>query len=166
MKHTYQIQGMTCNGCRSHVEKALSAIQGVDHAYVDLKEAVATIEMSQHLSIEAFQEALKNDGGRYSIYLPGMAPAEAQTSAKAIEGKGTGTFYCPMQCEGDKIYDQQGDCPVCGMDLVEEMSLTQATGPAFTCPMHPEIIENVPGTCHICGMDLISIVATASFKST
>ena len=162
MKHTYQIQGMTCNGCRSHVEKALNAIQGVDHAYVDLKKEAATIEMSQHLRIETFQEALKNDGGRYSIYLPGTAPTETQTLVKVPDGKGTGTFYCPMQCEGDKIYDQQGDCPVCGMDLVEEMSLTQASGPAYTCPMHPEIIENTPGTCHICGMDLISIVPELS----
>ena len=153
---------MTCNGCRSHVEKALNAIQGVDHAYVDLKKEAATIEMSQHLRIETFQEALKNDGGRYSIYLPGTAPTETQTLVKVPDGKGTGTFYCPMQCEGDKIYDQQGDCPVCGMDLVEEMSLTQASGPAYTCPMHPEIIENAPGTCHICGMDLISIVPELS----
>jgi Cu(I)/Ag(I) efflux system membrane fusion protein len=25
----------------------------------------------------------------------------------------------------------------------------------YTCPMHPEIISNVPGTCPICGMDLV-----------
>src|SRR5690625_5723772 len=29
-----------------------------------------------------------------------------------------GQWACPMQCEGDKTYDQPGDCPVCGMDLV------------------------------------------------
>ncbi len=26
-------------------------------------------------------------------------------------------YQCPMQCEGDKIYDQPGSCPVCDMDL-------------------------------------------------
>lgn len=29
-----------------------------------------------------------------------------------------GKYYCPMHCEGDKLYDKPGDCPVCGMDLV------------------------------------------------
>ena len=27
--------------------------------------------------------------------------------------------------------------------------------PVYTCPMHPEIIRNVPGTCPVCGMDLV-----------
>lgn len=27
-------------------------------------------------------------------------------------------YYCPMHCEGDKTYDEPGDCPVCGMHLV------------------------------------------------
>lgn len=26
-------------------------------------------------------------------------------------------FMCPMQCEGDKTYDEQRDCPECGMEL-------------------------------------------------
>ncbi len=32
--------------------------------------------------------------------------------------KKTGTFYCPMHCEGEKTYPQSGSCPVCGMDLI------------------------------------------------
>ncbi len=35
--------------------------------------------------------------------------------------RGSGKYYCPMQCEGDKTYDKPGDCPVCGMHLVREM---------------------------------------------
>lgn len=31
----------------------------------------------------------------------------------------TPQYYCPMHCEGDKTYDQPGNCPVCGMHLVE-----------------------------------------------
>ena len=28
-------------------------------------------------------------------------------------------YYCPMECEGDVTYDNEGSCPVCHMDLVE-----------------------------------------------
>ncbi len=127
MKHNYQIQGMTCDGCRSHVEKVLNNIEGVDQAYVDLKKAEASIEMPQKLSIESFQNALKHDSDRYRIYLPGTAPEGGEIIEEVPNGEGTGTFYCPMHCEGEKTYKQQGDCPVCGMDLVEEMSLKQTT---------------------------------------
>ena len=70
MKHTYKIQGMTCNGCRGHVEKTLQEVEGVSTASVNLEQSEATIEMEKHIPIETFQEALKNDGGRYSIHLP------------------------------------------------------------------------------------------------
>ena len=69
MKHTYHIHGMTCNGCRSHVEQTLSKVEGVTNASVDLETAEATIEMEPHISIEAFQDALVKDGERYSIHM-------------------------------------------------------------------------------------------------
>ena len=28
------------------------------------------------------------------------------------------SFYCPMECEGEKTYAEAGTCPTCGMDLV------------------------------------------------
>ena len=27
-------------------------------------------------------------------------------------------YQCPMNCEGNKTYNQPGDCPVCNMQLV------------------------------------------------
>ncbi|TCK85715.1 copper-transporting P-type ATPase [Albibacterium bauzanense] len=65
----------------------------------------------------------------------------------------SGIYYCPMHCEGEKTYDQPGNCPVCGMDLVEQPVLSTAT--KYTCPMHPEIVRDEPGSCPICGMDLV-----------
>lgn len=165
MKHTYAISGMTCNGCRSHVEETLSKVKGVSKATVDLEKAEATIEMKPHIPIEKFQEALKNDGERYSIHKLGEhhhSKDEIPTSVGIKKGKGTGAFYCPMHCEGDKTYDKAGNCPVCGMDLVEEVSLKQQSGAQFTCPMHPEIVKDEPGSCPICGMDLVPLEADAS----
>ena len=161
MKHTYHIQGMTCNGCRNHVEQTLSKVEGVTDASVNLEKEEATIEMESHISIETFQKALKQDGGSYSIHKSGEHyhdddSASAKPKKAKPEGKGTGTFYCPMHCEGDKTYDKPGDCPVCGMDLVEEQNLSATTTTEqWTCPMHPEIVKDEPGSCPICGMDLV-----------
>ena len=160
MKHTYSISGMTCKGCRGHVEKTLSNVEGVTIAKVDLQMAEATIEMESHIPIETFEEALINDGGRYHIHKQGHQIEEFKKDEKP-KGKGTGTFYCPMHCEGEKMYDKAGDCPVCGMDLVEERSLS-ATSAQFTCPMHAEIVRDEPGSCPICGMDLVPLEADAS----
>ncbi|MCT2409038.1 heavy metal translocating P-type ATPase [Chryseobacterium antibioticum] len=63
-----------------------------------------------------------------------------------------GKYYCPMYCEGDKTYDSNVGCPVCGMDLVKYPEKKTAK---YTCPMHPEIIRDEPGDCPICGMDLV-----------
>ena len=149
---------MTCNGCRTHVEKTLSQVNGVTNAVVNLEEAEATIEMESHIPIKTFQEALKQDGGSYSIHKLGEHHHEddsASAKKQKSKGKGTGTFYCPMHCEGDKTYEKLGDCPVCGMDLVEEQNLTATTSQQWTCPMHPEIVKDESGSCPICGMDLV-----------
>ncbi|WP_417855587.1 heavy metal translocating P-type ATPase [Xanthomarina gelatinilytica] len=158
MKHTYNIHGMTCNGCRSHVEETLSKVKGVSKATVNLEKAEATIEMESHIPLETFQEALKKDGDRYSIHNQGEHHhSEPKKEKHKHKGNGTGTFYCPMHCEGDKTYDKAGDCPVCGMDLVEEQNLSSATTEQWTCPMHPEIVKDEAGSCPICGMDLVPI---------
>ncbi len=156
MKHKYHIHGMTCNGCRKHVEETLSKVEGVTNATVNLEKAEATIEMESHIPIEKFQEALKAKGGQYSIHQNGEHQhTHDKQKVEKPKGKGTGTFYCPMHCEGDKTYDQPGDCPVCGMDLVEEVNLTATSETQYTCPMHPEIVRDQPGDCPICGMDLV-----------
>ncbi|MDQ1096035.1 MULTISPECIES: heavy metal translocating P-type ATPase [Chryseobacterium] len=74
--------------------------------------------------------------------------------AKEISDDMAGRYYCPMYCEGDKTYETNVGCPVCGMDLVKypEKKVAQ-----YTCPMHPEVIRNEPGSCPICGMDLVKV---------
>jgi len=155
MKHTYHIHGMTCNGCRSHVEETLSKVEGVSHTTVNLEKEEATIEMESHIPIEKFQDALKTDGGRYSIHNLGEHHHSTDIKEEKPKAKGTGTFYCPMHCEGDKTYLEPGDCPVCGMDLVEEQNLSTTTSEQWTCPMHPEVVKDEAGACPICGMDLV-----------
>lgn len=131
MKHTYRIQGMSCNGCRSHVEHALNEVHGVIEASVDLEKAEAIIEMDSHIELSAFEEALTSAGGNYSIHTPDSDTETKKRSHHHIEtpkGTSTGVFYCPMHCEGEKTYSEPGNCPVCGMDLVEEFSLNTNDG--------------------------------------
>src|SRR5690554_3547788 len=158
MKHKYIVEGMTCDGCKSHVEKTLSEIDGVESAIVDLESKEATVTMKSHIPIEKFQEVFKKEGGAYAIYNIGEEHQHAEMmKKKASKGVGTGVFYCPMHCEGDKTYDQTGDCPVCGMDLVEEQNLLAVTANQWICPMRCEGDKayDQPGDCPVCGMDLV-----------
>lgn len=160
MTHSYHIHGMTCDGCRKHVEETLSKVPGVSKVTVDLVKKEASIKMDSHIPLKKLQDALKEDGGNYSIHQLGkeLHPIESHTKLKTDKKsseKGSGTFYCPMHCEGDKTYSQPGDCPVCGMDLVEEQRLSGVTSEQWTCPMHPEIVKEKAGACPICGMDLV-----------
>ena len=162
MTHTYHIEGMTCKGCQNHVRETLSSVKGVSNALVDLENGQAMIEMAAHIPLETFQDALKKDGGRYSIHLPGKQPTDLEKKEKKQSGPGLGVFYCPMHCEGDKTYDKPGDCPVCGMDLVEEQNGSSNTAEQWTCPMHPEVIKAEAGACPICGMPLVPMGANLS----
>ena len=162
MKHTYQITGMTCDGCRTKVENSLNEIDGVTAA-VSLEPAEAVITMDKHIPTEKLQEAL-SAAGDYKIEMKGheqhdnSAAAHQQAQVHPVKAphqaaeKGA-LYYCPMHCEGEKTYDQPGNCPVCGMDLLKQPVLKMAS--QFTCPMHPEIIKDQPGACPICGMDLV-----------
>lgn len=91
-------------------------------------------------------------------------------------------YTCPMHPE--VIKDAPGNCPKCGMHLVpfvkgnqelkhlsdEVTEEKQAAVPApvvqmrntagfqkYTCPMHPQIIEDAPGNCPLCGMTLVPL---------
>ena len=55
LEHTYQIEGMTCNGCRNSVEESLNQVEGVHRATVDLEKAEAVIKMASHIPIQTLQ---------------------------------------------------------------------------------------------------------------
>ena len=177
MIHTYTITGMTCDGCRTKVEKTLNAIEAIQ-AKVTLSPPIATITMDKHIPTSQLQEVL-TAAGKYTIEMTnGKSPSQEVTTetkeksccdshthdTKKKTGIATptqGKYYCPMHCEGEKTYDQAGDCPVCGMPLVKEETVI-ASKTTYTCPMHPEVIQDGPGSCPICGMDLIPMEPSVS----
>ena len=64
MTHTYNIAGMTCNGCKASVEKSLNALDAVNEVKVNLEKGEAEITMSSHISTEKLQNALSD---KYTI---------------------------------------------------------------------------------------------------
>lgn len=172
MKHTYHIEGMTCSGCENKVTTDLSQVENITAVVVSKEEKLATLTMSKHVELDVLQNALGGKDSKYQISIPNSAVNEVtpksccSTNNKEHKHQEetykikAGKFYCPMHCEGDKVYDKAGDCPVCGMDLVQQPTLVQNT--QYTCPMHPEIIQDKPGSCPICGMDLVPMEPTES----
>lgn len=117
MTHTYKISGMTCGGCQSHVEKILLSHDAVQEVTIDLSSGLADITFKRHIHLKDLQQLFADS--RYSIHgkddeIPNIEKPKV-SNADHIEGT---QYYCPMQCEGDKLYDKPGDCPICGMDLI------------------------------------------------
>ena len=119
MTHTYYVKGMSCSGCEMTVKKSLEAVEGVSQAVANAKEKTVVVEMSQHVPFETLKAAL--EGTHYTL-VTSLEEATPAAKPQTPNQKGTGVYYCPMRCEGDKTYDHPGHCPVCGMDLVEQVS--------------------------------------------
>ena len=128
MDQKFAITGMSCNGCKMNVEKALNALPEVQDAYADLNKAEVSLKADVELSLEKLQEQLLDSGLHYTLHPEGSKPDNGSAAMDSKGHKpnhripkhhnGKAVFYCPMQCEGEKTYEKPGDCPVCGMDLV------------------------------------------------
>lgn len=46
-----------------------------------------------------------------------FASCGSKTSQNKTEQTANAMYQCPMKCEGEKMYDKPGSCPVCNMDL-------------------------------------------------
>jgi P-type Cu+ transporter len=88
------------------------------------------------------------------------------------------TYYCPMHCEGDKTYEEPGNCPVCGMHLVkagdeqakkqQQHTNTHAKEASYHCPMNCEADRTYdqPGDCPVCNMHLVKTGAKPATQNT
>ena len=67
-KSSYKVEGMMCNHCRMHVEKALNSLEGV-HATVTLDPPAATIEFTggRSYTLEELQAQITKEAGDYQI---------------------------------------------------------------------------------------------------
>ena len=66
-KKEFKVEGMMCNHCRMHVEKALNSMEGV-HATVTLNPPVAIVEFSDgEKTLEELQKAVTEEAGDYTL---------------------------------------------------------------------------------------------------
>ena len=64
---TVFIEGMMCENCKKHVEKALKSIEGVTNVEVYLEEKKAVIESTCEIDDEKIQEVIKEAGYKVSF---------------------------------------------------------------------------------------------------
>ncbi len=62
MKKTLVVEGMMCEHCKMHVEKALAGVAGVDSAQVDLEKKTATVSMAEDVAEQVLMDAVKEAG--------------------------------------------------------------------------------------------------------
>ena len=86
------------------------------------------------------------------------------TAKKEIKAEAV-TYYCPMKCEGDKVYKEAGSCPKCGMALVKLEKKVVAK--EYYCPMkcEKEKTYTKEGSCPVCSMDLVELKAKKAVKT-
>ena len=66
MRYEFKIEGMMCEHCRTHVEKALNSIDGVT-ATVTLNPPVAILKAEKKLELEELQHIITDKAGNYTI---------------------------------------------------------------------------------------------------
>jgi copper ion binding protein len=95
MQKEFQVKGMTCQGCRAHVEEALQNIKGVKTVNVNLENKTAEVEFHQDVSLEILQEAV---GEKYDI----SEKKETSQGHEAENGKNSSETAL-MQNEDSKL---------------------------------------------------------------
>ena len=80
MKEKYNVTGMTCSACVSHVEKAVKAVSGVKEVNVNLLSNSMTVSYDSDVSSEMICRAVESAGY-------GASPAKEKTTQKTEETK-------------------------------------------------------------------------------
>ena len=94
MKHSYNINGMTCSSCQAKVERLLVKTAGVTKATTNLTTGTVEIEMNKHVATDILQAALK-DYPKYQ--LSEMATMPLHTSyAETDERRSWFATYKPI----------------------------------------------------------------------
>lgn len=168
----FDILGMSCGNCQKKISDKLNSLPDIS-AVVDLKTNSVKISSKNEINLQQLNDAVGSIG-HYFLKDPDnhdytFIKPEDKISPSSV-------YFCPMECEGEKLYFKQGKCPVCGMYLapIEEREEIREKAKntenqkvnldkigEFYCPMFCEGDKTYPKNtgCPVCGMDLVQIVA-------
>ena len=168
----FDILGMSCGSCQKKISDKLNSLPDIS-AVVDLKTNSVKISSKNEINLQQLNDAIGSIG-HYFLKDPDnhdytFIKPEDKISPSSV-------YFCPMECEGEKLYFKQGKCPVCGMYLapIEEREEIREKAKSnenqkvnldkigeFYCPMFCEGDKTYPKNtgCPVCGMDLVQIVA-------
>ena len=168
----FDILGMSCGSCQKKISDKLNSLPDIS-AVVDLKTNSAKISSKNEINLQQLNDAVGSIG-HYFLKDPDnhdytFIKPEDKISPSSV-------YFCPMECEGEKLYFKQGKCPVCGMYLapIEEREEIREKAKntenqkvnldkigEFYCPMFCEGDKTYPKNtgCPVCAMDLVQIVA-------
>lgn len=169
---TYNVLGMSCISCHQKISEALNDIPNLS-AVVDLKTSTVQILSGQEIDIQSLNDKMSNIG-HYFLEDPENPNRDFVKPEDKISP--SSVYFCPMECEGEKLYFKQGRCPACQMFLapIEEREQIRKMAKdkenqqinldkigEFYCPMFCENDKTYTKNmgCPVCGMDLVQIIA-------
>ena len=86
MTHIYSVNGITCNGCVTKVQKLLAAVDGVESVSINPEKNEAAITMHHHIKTGVLQNALK-DYPKYQLI------EQSDHAAKIINEEESKTWF-------------------------------------------------------------------------
>lgn len=115
MYQQYKVLGMTCSGCQKKISEKLNSLDHIS-AKVNLENSSVEITSDKEINLNDLNKAL-SEIGNYKLEDPNKPENTFVKPQDRVSP--SSVYYCPMECEGDKVYFQQGKrCPDCNMYLV------------------------------------------------
>lgn len=137
---------MTCSGCQKKISEKLNSVNGIS-ADVNLETSSVEITSDAEINLNELNKAL-SEIGNYKLEDPNKPENKFVKPQDRVSP--SSVYYCPMECEGDKVYFQQGKrCPDCNMYLVpieEKLAKDPNHKPTYSSTNLPENFKDHIGS--------------------
>ena len=142
MYQQYKVLGMTCSGCQKKISEKLNSLDHIS-AKVNLENSSVEITSDKEINLNDLNKAL-SEIGNYKLEDPNKPENTFVKPQDRVSP--SSVYYCPMECEGDKVYFQQGKrCPDCNMYLVpieEKLAKDPNHKPTYSSTNLPESFKD------------------------
>lgn len=137
---------MTCSGCQKKISEKLNSVNGIS-ADVNLETSSVEITSDAEIDLNELNKTL-SEIGNYKLEDPNKPENTFVKPQDRVSP--SSVYYCPMECEGDKVYFQQGKrCPDCNMYLVpieEKLAKDPNHKPTYSSTNLPENFKDHIGS--------------------